>query len=130
MMTIRFCFIFLQKLFPDLTLTATLAQYTADRDRSWSSSGALENRDVLLDILSDAMVVAPLVQLVDIQSEVNDNTYFYVFGHRSALNEYDVVITITQCQSPAECRIRTLRTTIAPCRCVRACHESDSMKTI
>lgn len=97
MMTVCFCFVLLRKLFPDLTLTATLAQYTADRDRSWSSSGALENRDVLLDILSDAMVVAPLVQLVDIQSEVNDNTYFYVFGHRSALNEYDVVMTVTQC---------------------------------
>lgn len=113
MMTVRFCFVLPRKLFPDLTLTATLAQYTADRDRSWSSSGAIENRDVLLDILSDAMVVAPLVQLVDIQSEINDNTYFYVFGHRSALNEYDVVMTVTQCQSPAECLIGPLRITAA-----------------
>lgn len=79
------------KLFPDLTLTATLAQYT-DRDRTWlSSSGALENRDILLEILSDAMVLAPLIQLVDIQSEVNDNTYFYVFSHRNALSKYDKV---------------------------------------
>lgn len=81
---------FLQKLFPELTLTATLAQYT-DRDRAWTSSGALENRDILLEILSDAMVLAPLVQLADIQSEVNENTYFYVFTHRSAFNEYEVV---------------------------------------
>lgn len=79
-----------QKLFPDLTLTATLTQYT-DRDRSWSTSGALENRDVLLEILSDAMVLAPLTQLADIHSEVNENTYFYVFTHRTALSEYDVV---------------------------------------
>lgn len=86
---------FCLKLFPDLTLTATLAQYT-DRDRTWSSSsGALENRDILLEILSDAMVLAPLIQLVDIQSEVNDNTYFYVFSHRNVLNEYDVVMNYT-----------------------------------
>lgn len=78
------------KLFPDLTLTATLAQYS-DKDRAWASSGALENRDVLLEILSDAMVLAPLTQLVDIQSEVNENTYFYVFTHRSTFSEYDVV---------------------------------------
>jgi len=92
-MVVRFfCtfFFFPRKLFPDLTLTATLTQYT-DRDRSWSTSGALENRDVLLEILSDAMVLAPLTQLADIQSEVNENTYFYVFTHRSAISEYDVV---------------------------------------
>ncbi|XP_050440037.1 neuroligin-4, Y-linked-like [Adelges cooleyi] len=77
------------ELFPDLTLTATLAQY-ADRDRSWSSSDVLENRDVLLEILSDAMVLAPLSHLADIQSEVNEHTYFYVFTHRSSFNEYDV----------------------------------------
>lgn len=81
------------KLFPDFTLTATLAQYT-DRNRTWSSSGALENRDVLLDILSDAMVLAPLTQLAEIQSEVNENTYFYVFTHRSTFSEYDVVNSI------------------------------------
>jgi len=81
------------KLFPDFTLTATLAQYT-DRNRTWSSSGALENRDVLLDILSDAMVLAPLTQLAEIQSEVNENTYFYVFTHRSTFSEYDVVKSI------------------------------------
>lgn len=39
------------------------------------------------------MVLAPLSQLVDIQSEVNENTFFYVFTHRSTLSEYDVVIT-------------------------------------
>lgn len=78
------------QLFPDLTLSATLKEYT-ERDRSWSSSGALENRDVLLEILSDAMVLAPLTQLAEIQSEVNENTYFYVFTHRSAFSEYDVV---------------------------------------
>lgn len=83
-------FFFHQKLFPELTLTATLAQYT-DRDRAWTSSGALENRDTLLEILSDAMVLAPLVQLADIQSEVNENTYFYVFTHRSTFSEYEVV---------------------------------------
>jgi len=81
---------YFSKLFPDLTLTATLAQYT-DRNRTWSSSGALENRDILLDILSDAMVLAPLTQLAEIQSEVNENTYFYVFTHRSTFSEYDVV---------------------------------------
>jgi len=81
---------YFSKLFPDLTLTATLAQYT-DRNRTWSSSGALENRDILLDILSDAMVLAPLTQLAEIQSEVNENTYFYVFTHRSTFSDYDVV---------------------------------------
>lgn len=57
----------------------------------WSSSGAVENRDILLEILSDAMVLAPLTQLADIQSEVNENTFFYVFTHKSIFNEYDVV---------------------------------------
>ncbi|VVC41277.1 Hypothetical protein CINCED_3A003527 [Cinara cedri] len=78
------------ELFPDLTLTNTLTQYN-ERDRTWSSSGAIENRDILLEILSDAMVVAPLIQLADIQSEVNDHTFFYVFTHKNVLNEYDVV---------------------------------------
>lgn len=81
----------MSKLFPEFTLSTTLTEY-ADRNReSWSSSGALENRDVLLDILSDAMVIAPLTELADIQSEANANTFFYVFTHRSSFSEYDVV---------------------------------------
>lgn len=83
------------KLFPELTLTNTLTQYN-ERDRTWSSSGATENRDILLEILSDAMVVAPLIQLADIQSEVNDHTFFYVFTHKSIFNEYDMVIRYKQ----------------------------------
>lgn len=34
------------------------------------------------------MVLAPLTQLADIQS---DNTFFYVFTHKSIFNDYDVV---------------------------------------
>lgn len=80
----------MSKLFPEFTLSTTLTEYTDHNRESWSSSGALQNRDVLLDILSDAMVIAPLTELADIQSKANE-TFFYVFTHRSSFSEYDVV---------------------------------------
>lgn len=45
---------------------------------------ALLNRNALLDILSDARTVAPLVQTALYHSELNTDSYFYVFGHKTA----------------------------------------------
>uniref|UniRef100_A0A1A9ZUH2 Uncharacterized protein n=1 Tax=Glossina pallidipes TaxID=7398 RepID=A0A1A9ZUH2_GLOPL len=43
----------------------------------------LEHRDVVLDILSDARVVGPLMQTGLFHAEVNRRNYMYVFGHNS-----------------------------------------------
>lgn len=43
-----------------------------------------EHRDALLEILSDARVVGPLVQTGLFHAEVNPRNYMYVFGHNSA----------------------------------------------
>lgn len=43
-----------------------------------------EHRDVVLDILSDARVVGPLMQTGLYHADVNRRNYMYVFGHNSA----------------------------------------------
>lgn len=43
-----------------------------------------EHRDVVLDILSDARVVGPLIQTGLFHADVNRRNYMYVFGHNSA----------------------------------------------
>lgn len=43
-----------------------------------------EHRDVVLDILSDARVVGPLMQTGLFHADVNRRNYMYVFGHNSA----------------------------------------------
>lgn len=43
----------------------------------------MEHRDVVLDILSDARVVGPLLQTGLFHAEVNRRNYMYVFGHNS-----------------------------------------------
>ncbi|XP_076348081.1 neuroligin-4, X-linked-like isoform X1 [Tachypleus tridentatus] len=41
-----------------------------------------------VDALSDALIVAPLVKLGNMQAQVRQNTYFYVFGHQSEAGDY------------------------------------------
>nr|CAD7444738.1 unnamed protein product [Timema bartmani] len=72
---------------PDLALAETLREYT-DWRHSLSKNMAEVCRDVLLDILSDARVAAPLVQMADFHSAVNPKSYFYVFTHRSMFGDY------------------------------------------
>lgn len=54
-------------------------------------SAAGTHRDTILDILSDAQIVAPLVQTANFHSKANPNSYFYVFGHNSLAGEYAAV---------------------------------------
>lgn len=53
----------------------------------------LEHRDVVLDILSDARVVGPLLQTGMFHADVNRRNYMYVFGHNSATGPYANVST-------------------------------------
>lgn len=53
----------------------------------------LEHRDVVLDILSDARVVGPLLQTGMFHADVDRRNYMYVFGHNSATGPYANVST-------------------------------------
>lgn len=48
------------------------------------------NRDVLLDILSDARTVAPVIETGRYHSKLNIQSYFYVFSHKTNSKEYQV----------------------------------------
>ncbi|XP_055848841.1 uncharacterized protein LOC129913899 [Episyrphus balteatus] len=68
---------------PDLALAATLKKYT-DMYNNPIKASSMEHRDVVLDILSDARVVGPLIQTGLFHADVNPRNYMYVFGHNSA----------------------------------------------
>lgn len=70
---------------PEAALARTLNEYT---DLSQASS--LQNRDTVLEILSDARVTAPVVQMADYHSVANPKSYFYVFGHSTLSKQYPV----------------------------------------
>ncbi|KAJ8870817.1 hypothetical protein PR048_027116 [Dryococelus australis] len=72
---------------PDVALAETLKEYT-DWRQSQSRPMAEEHRDVLLDILSDARVVAPLVKTANFHSSANPKSYFYVFTHKSLFGDF------------------------------------------
>uniref|UniRef100_A0A1I8PHR9 Carboxylesterase type B domain-containing protein n=1 Tax=Stomoxys calcitrans TaxID=35570 RepID=A0A1I8PHR9_STOCA len=67
---------------PDLALAATLKKYS-DMYTNPIKATNMEHRDVVLDILSDARVVGPLIQTGLFHAEVNRRNYMYVFGHNS-----------------------------------------------
>ncbi|XP_060810622.1 uncharacterized protein LOC106136893 [Amyelois transitella] len=46
------------------------------------------NRDVILNIFSDARTLSPVISLSNYQSKANRQSYFYVFGHNSVSTEY------------------------------------------
>lgn len=70
---------------PETALASTLNEYT---DLSQASS--VQNRDTVLEILSDARVTAPVVQMADYHSAANPKSYFYVFGHSTLSKQYKV----------------------------------------
>lgn len=49
---------------------------------------AAEHRDTVLEILSDASIAAPLLNVGLLHSKVNPRSYMYVFGHNSRAGEY------------------------------------------
>jgi len=51
----------------------------------------------VLDILSDARVVGPLLQTGVFHADVQRRNYMYVFGHNSATGPYANVSTQFQC---------------------------------
>ncbi|CAH0723015.1 unnamed protein product, partial [Brenthis ino] len=46
------------------------------------------NRDVILNLFSDARTLAPMISFANYQSKANTQSYFYVFGHNSVSTEY------------------------------------------
>ncbi|KRK03094.1 uncharacterized protein Dyak_GE24935, isoform C [Drosophila yakuba] len=72
---------------PDLALAATLKKYQ-DMYNNPIKATNLEHRDVVLDILSDARVVGPLLQTGMFHADVNRRNYMYVFGHNSATGPF------------------------------------------
>uniref|UniRef100_W8BHI7 Neuroligin-3 n=1 Tax=Ceratitis capitata TaxID=7213 RepID=W8BHI7_CERCA len=68
---------------PDLALAATLKKYEDMYNNPIKGTNS-EHRDVVLDILSDARVVGPLIQTGLFHADVNRRNYMYVFGHNSA----------------------------------------------
>lgn len=75
---------------PDVALVATLKEYT-DSYTDPKRAMAEEHRETLLEILSDARVVAPLIQAGVYHARVNPRTYMYVFGHNSEAGDYSHV---------------------------------------
>ncbi|XP_055375181.1 uncharacterized protein LOC129607939 [Condylostylus longicornis] len=72
---------------PDLAVAATLKQYM-DVYNNPSKATKHEHRDVVLDILSDARIVGPLLQTGLFHADVNPRNYMYVFGHNSEAGAY------------------------------------------
>ncbi|CAG5052229.1 unnamed protein product [Parnassius apollo] len=46
------------------------------------------NRDVILNLFSDARTLAPMISFANYQSKANRQSYFYVFGHNSISTDY------------------------------------------
>ncbi|XP_039296334.1 LOW QUALITY PROTEIN: uncharacterized protein LOC111043338 [Nilaparvata lugens] len=72
---------------PNVALAKTITQYTNLR-MVGSNSVAEENRNIVLNVLSDARVAAPLVQTANYHSQANRNSYFYVFRHKTRSNDF------------------------------------------
>lgn len=51
-----------------------------------------EYRNSILEILSDARVVAPVIQMADFHSSIRQRSYFYVFSHQTTNGDYPQVI--------------------------------------
>lgn len=49
------------------------------------------NRDVILNMFSDARTLAPVIRFANYQSKANRQSYFYVFGHNSISSDYAAV---------------------------------------
>ncbi|XP_066143229.1 neuroligin-4, X-linked-like isoform X1 [Euwallacea fornicatus] len=81
---------------PDVCLAETRAKYNYNersfqRDQTWMDGQpdrATLARDELLDILSDARTVAPVLQTGLYHSSLNIQSYFYVFSHKTRAKDY------------------------------------------
>ncbi|CAG9829909.1 unnamed protein product [Diabrotica balteata] len=85
---------------PEVCLQRTLDEYGANDILTNVNSGqkysyqmyepnqAIKARDVLLDILSDARSVAPMIQTAKYHSLLNMQSYFYVFKHKTTSKNY------------------------------------------
>uniref|UniRef100_A0A1B6C6P7 Carboxylesterase type B domain-containing protein n=1 Tax=Clastoptera arizonana TaxID=38151 RepID=A0A1B6C6P7_9HEMI len=71
------------ELLPDVALAKTTQQYT-----TWLKSSAIDHRNNILEVLSDARVAAPIIQMANYHSQANNNSYFYVFKHISKFGAY------------------------------------------
>lgn len=72
---------------PDLALVATIKEYT-DIYTDPNRAKAEEHRETLLEILSDARVASPMIQMGLYHAKVNPKNYMYVFGHNSEAGDY------------------------------------------
>lgn len=72
---------------PDIVMDATLREYSAVYTNPKKPTPQ-EHRDVVLEVLSDARVAAPLFQTGIYHSRVNPSTYMYLFSHISKAGDY------------------------------------------
>lgn len=72
---------------PEIAMDLTLREYS---NIYTNPKKALpeENRDVVLEVLSDARVVAPVLQTGVYHARVNPSTYMYLFSHISKAGDY------------------------------------------
>lgn len=49
---------------------------------------AEEHRDLVLDVLSDARITAPMIQMAIYHSSINPKSYLYIFQHKSEFGEF------------------------------------------
>lgn len=77
---------------PEAALVNTLNEYT-----DLSQTNMFQNRDTVLEILSDARVTAPMVQMADYHSAANPKSYFYVFAYKtqSKLHPVSYIMNLT-----------------------------------
>ncbi|RZC32962.1 neuroligin-3, partial [Asbolus verrucosus] len=80
---------------PEICVTHTLAEYTqanfslgVEGYTGHEPDRASLARDALLDILSDARTVAPMVQMAKYHAALNQQSYFYVFTHKTQSKEH------------------------------------------
>lgn len=75
---------------PDVALARTLAEYAQDT-ALLHPVPAEGQRDLLLDILSDARVAAPVVRTAELHADANRSSFLYVFTHRTKASNYPAV---------------------------------------
>ncbi|XP_048005973.1 uncharacterized protein LOC125241499 [Leguminivora glycinivorella] len=71
----------------DVPIKYILKQYAPSKldPQRWSVE---TNRDVILNLFSDARTLSPLVSFANYHSKANSQSYFYVFGHNSISTHY------------------------------------------
>lgn len=79
---------------PDIAKTKAMKEYN---EHKRGNSAAEDARDATIGILSDSMVIAPLLQTAIYHSthESKVSTYVYVFTHRSKNGEFPNVSSFT-----------------------------------